>query len=46
MVQNPIAAYKDFGYSRLVRKTGAGYKIYVDLYLNSKFLRRDVITTK
>jgi len=46
LVQNPIAAYKDFGYSRVVRQTGAGYKIYVDLYLNSTFLRRDVITTK
>jgi len=46
IVQNPIANYKSYGYSRIVRKTGAGYRIYVHLYLNGAFLRTDVITTK
>jgi len=46
LVQDPITKYKSFDYSRKVRFTGAGYKIFVDLYLNSNFLRRDVITTR
>ena len=46
LVQDPIANYKSYGYSRIVRKTGAGYRIYVHLYLNGAFLRTDVITTK
>jgi len=46
LVQDPIANYKNYGYSRIVRKTGAGYRIYVHLYLNGAFLRTDVITTK
>ena len=46
LVQDPIANYKSYGYSRFVRKTGAGYKIYAHLYLNGVFLRTDVITTK
>ncbi|MDG2497817.1 MAG: InlB B-repeat-containing protein [Aquiluna sp.] len=46
LVQDPIANYKSYGYSRLTRKTGAGYRIYVHLYLNGSFLRTDVITTR
>jgi uncharacterized repeat protein (TIGR02543 family) len=46
LVQNPIAHYKNYGYSRIIRKTGAGYRIYVHLYLNDVFWRTDVITTK
>jgi hypothetical protein len=46
LVQDPIANYKSYGYSRIVRKTGAGYRIYVHLYLNGAFLRTDLVTTK
>ncbi|MCF8529345.1 MAG: InlB B-repeat-containing protein [Aquiluna sp.] len=46
LVQNPITNYRTHGYSRAVRKTGAGYKIDVQLYLNGAFLRTEVITTR
>ncbi len=46
LVQDPLTSYKDYSYSRVIRKTGAGYRILVDLYLNGTFLRRDVITTR
>jgi uncharacterized repeat protein (TIGR02543 family) len=46
LVQDPLTKYKDYNYSRVLRKTGAGYRILVDLYLNGTFLRRDVITTR
>jgi hypothetical protein len=46
LVQDPITKDKSFDYSRKVWFTGAGYKIFVDLYLNSNFLRRDVFTTR
>ena len=46
IVQNPIANYKSYGYSRVGRKAGAGYRIYAHLYSNGSFLRTDVITTK
>jgi uncharacterized repeat protein (TIGR02543 family) len=46
LVQDPITKFESYGFSRFVRFTGAGYKIFVDLYLNSNFLRREVITTR
>jgi hypothetical protein len=46
LVQDPITNYKSFDYSRFVRFTGAGYDIFVDLYLNGSFLRRELITTR
>jgi uncharacterized repeat protein (TIGR02543 family) len=42
--QNPITRFKNFSYSRLVRFTGAGYNIIVDVYINKKFFKR--FTTK
>jgi hypothetical protein len=46
LVVDPIAAYKSNDYSRTVRLTGAGYTITVDLYIDSKFVRSEVVTTK
>jgi hypothetical protein len=46
LVQDPITKYKNFNYSRQIRSVGIGYKISVDLYLNSNFFRTDVITSR
>jgi len=46
LVKDPITKYKSFDYLRKVRFTGAGYDIFVDLYLNGSFLRRELITTR
>jgi len=45
LVVDPIAAYKSNDYSRTVRLTGAGYTIAVDLYIDGKFVRSEVVTT-
>jgi len=46
LVVDPIAAYKSNDYSRVVRLTGAGYTITVDLYIDGVFVRSEVVTTK
>lgn len=38
--QNPVRKFKNFGYSRLTRLTGAGYDIVIDVYINKKFYKR------
>jgi hypothetical protein len=45
LVRNPVANCKSYGYSRVVRKIGAGYRIYIHLYLKGAFLTTDVINT-
>ena len=42
--QNPVTRFKKFPYSRLVRFTGSGYNINIDVYINKKFYKR--FTTK
>jgi hypothetical protein len=46
LVVDPIVAYKSNDYSRVVRLTGAGYTITVDLYIDGAFVRSEVVTTK
>ena len=46
LVQDPIDTFKDFGYGRVVRFTGAGYDILVDVYLNREFFTRVETTTR
>lgn len=44
--QNPIRNFKKFNYSRLVRLTGAGYGIAIDVYINKKFYKRYTTKTR
>jgi uncharacterized repeat protein (TIGR02543 family) len=46
LVRDPILGFKAAGYSRQVRFTGAGRKIFVDLYLNGIFIKRQSLTTR
>jgi len=46
MVQDPIVAWNGKDYSRVVRLTGAGYTIKVDLYIDGVFVRSETLTTK
>ena len=46
VVQDPISRYKRFTYSRLVRFTGAGYDIIVDVYINRQFYIRTTTRTR
>lgn len=46
LVQDPIDTFKDFSYGRVVRFTGAGYEINVDLYLNREFFQRVTTVTR
>lgn len=46
LVVDPITAYKSNDYSRVVRLTGAGYSIVVDLYIDGAFVRSETVTTK
>ena len=46
LVQDPIDTFKDFGYSRVVRFTGAGYDILVDVYINRQFFERTTTRTR
>ena len=46
VVQNPISEFKRYSYSRLVRFTGAGYDIIVDVYINRKFYERTTTRTR
>lgn len=46
LVQDSISTFKDFGYSRVVRFTGAGYDILVDVYINRQFFVRTTTRTK
>jgi hypothetical protein len=46
LVQDPIDTFKDFGYSRVVRFTGAGYNILVDVYINRQFFERTTTRTR
>jgi hypothetical protein len=45
-VQDPISEFKRYSYSRLVRSTGAGHDIIVDVYINRKFYERKTIRTR
>jgi hypothetical protein len=44
--QNPIRNFKTNSYSRLVRFTGAGYDIVIDVYINKKFYKRYTTRTR
>ena len=44
--QNPITTFKNFKYSRLVRFTGAGYSIIIDVYVNKVFYKRFTTRTR
>jgi uncharacterized repeat protein (TIGR02543 family) len=44
--QNPVRKFKNFSYSRLVRLTGAGYDIAIDVYINKKFYKRYTTRTR
>jgi hypothetical protein len=44
--QNPVTRFKKFPYSRLVRFTGAGYNINIDVYINKKFYKRFTTRTR
>ncbi|PWL20814.1 MAG: hypothetical protein DCO81_04245 [Candidatus Aquiluna sp. XM-24bin5] len=46
LVQDPISPYKRFTYSRIVRFTGAGYDIIVDVYINRQFYIRTTTRTR
>jgi len=46
VVQDPIREFKRYSYSRLVRFTGAGYDIIVDVYINRKFYQRTTTRTR
>lgn len=46
LVQDPISPYKRFTYSRIVRFTGAGYDIIVDVYINRQFYIRTTTQTR
>jgi uncharacterized repeat protein (TIGR02543 family) len=46
ITQSPISRFKDKTYSRLVRFTGAGYNIIVDVYLNREFYMRKTTRTR
>jgi hypothetical protein len=46
ITQSPISRFKDKTYSRLVRFTGAGYNIIVDVYLNREFFMRKTTRTR
>ena len=45
-IQDPIRNFKNYSFSRLVRFTGAGYDIVVDVYLNRKFYTRTTTRTR
>ena len=44
--QVPIQNFKNFKYSRLVRFTGAGYNIIIDVFINQKFYKRFTTRTR
>ena len=44
--QNPVRNFKTNSYSRLVRFTGAGYDIVIDVYINKKFYKRYTTRTR
>ncbi|MTA90273.1 MAG: hypothetical protein F2536_05110, partial [Actinobacteria bacterium] len=44
--QNPVRNFKTNNYSRLVRFTGAGYNIVIDVYINKKFYKRYTTRTR
>lgn len=44
--QNPITTFKNFKYSRLVRFTGGGYNIIIDVYVNKVFYKRFTTRTR
>ena len=46
ITQNPIRRFKNFSYSRLVRLTGAGYDIRIDVYINKKFYKSYTTRTR
>jgi uncharacterized repeat protein (TIGR02543 family) len=46
ITQSPISRFKDKTYSRLVRFTGAGYNIIVDVYINREFFMRKTTRTR
>ena len=46
LLQDPITPFKRFTYSRIVRFTGAGYDIVVDIYINRQFYIRTTTRTR
>jgi hypothetical protein len=46
VTQSSISRFKNMTYSRLVRFTGAGYNIIVDVYLNREFYMRKTTRTR